>query len=76
MQPLGEYKGQIYILIRARYHVLFLPFPRLIGERARAMGNEHGKAGNAMTPAGIQSMDENLQRKFSKGIQFNSKYIS
>lgn len=36
------------------------------------MGNEHGKAATA-TPAGIQSMDEALQKRFSKGIQFNSE---
>lgn len=39
------------------------------------MGNEHGKAGSSVTPAGIQSMDESLQKKFSKGIQFNMKIV-
>ena len=38
------------------------------------MGNDQAKAGGVVTPAGIQSMDENLQKKFSKGIQFNSTY--
>ena len=37
------------------------------------MGNEQGKFQGVPTPAGIQSMDESLQKKFSKGIQFNSK---
>ena len=38
------------------------------------MGNEHGKTGGAAaTPAGIQSMDEALQKRFAKGIQFNSE---
>lgn len=37
------------------------------------MGNEQGKLQGMPTPAGIQSMDESLQRKFSKGIQYNSK---
>ena len=37
------------------------------------MGNEHGKMQGVVTPAGIQSMDETLQRKFAKGIQFNSE---
>lgn len=37
------------------------------------MGNEQGKLQGVPTPAGIQSMDESLQRKFSKGIQYNSK---
>ena len=36
------------------------------------MGNEQGRPGEP-TPAGIQSMDESLQKKFSKGIQYNSK---
>ena len=40
------------------------------------MGNEHGKAGGGTaTPAGIQSMDEALQRRFAKGIQFNSETV-
>ena len=38
----------------------------------KSMGNEHGRLGEP-TPAGIQSMDENLQKKFAKGIQYNSK---
>ena len=37
------------------------------------MGNEQGRLGEP-TPAGIQSMDENLQKKFAKGIQYNSKW--
>ena len=36
------------------------------------MGNEQAKS-EVTTGFGIQSMDQNLQRKFSKGIQFNSK---
>ena len=40
------------------------------------MGNEQGKAGGSVTPAGIQSMDESLQKKFSKGIQFNSESVA
>ena len=40
------------------------------------MGNEHGKAGGGTaTPAGIQSMDEALQKRFAKGIQFNSETV-
>lgn len=39
------------------------------------MGNEHGKMQGVVTPAGIQSMDETLQRKFAKGIQFNMKIV-
>ena len=38
------------------------------------MGNEQGRLQAGMpTPAGIQSMDESLQKKFAKGIQYNSK---
>ena len=37
------------------------------------MGNEQGKLQGVPTPAGIQSMDESLQKKFAKGIQYNSK---
>ena len=36
------------------------------------MGNEQAKS-EVATGFGIQSMDQQLQRKFSKGIQFNSK---
>jgi len=37
------------------------------------MGNEQGKLPGGPTPAGIQTMDETLQKKFAKGIQYNSK---
>lgn len=36
------------------------------------MGNEQAKS-EVATGFGIQSMDQHLQRKFSKGIQFNSE---
>lgn len=39
------------------------------------MGNEQAKS-EVATGFGIQSMDQQLQRKFSKGIQFNSKLSS
>ena len=38
------------------------------------MGNEQGKLQGVPTPAGIQSMDESLQKKFAKGIQYNSEF--
>lgn len=37
------------------------------------MGNEQAKS-EVATGFGIQSMDQHLQRKFSKGIQFNSEW--
>lgn len=37
------------------------------------MGGGQGKVQGMPTPAGIQSMDESLQKKFAKGIQFNSE---
>ena len=37
------------------------------------MGNEGGKLLDTTTPEGVQAMDESLQKKFSKGIQYNSK---
>ena len=40
------------------------------------MGAEQGRLQGVPTPAGIQSMDESLQKKFSKGIQFNSESTS
>jgi len=39
------------------------------------MGNEQTK-NEVATGVGIQSMDQQLQRKFSKGIQFNSKSLN
>ncbi|XP_011403974.2 PREDICTED: rab-like protein 6 [Amphimedon queenslandica] len=39
------------------------------------MGNEGGKLLDTTTPEGVQAMDENLQRKFSKGIQYNMKVL-
>ncbi len=44
--------------------------------KKRSMGAEQGKPLGVPTPAGIQSMDESLQKKFAKGIQFNSEYYS
>ncbi len=41
--------------------------------KRRSMGAEQGRLQGVPTPAGIQSMDESLQKKFSKGIQFNSE---
>ena len=37
------------------------------------MGNEQGKLLDTTTPEGVQAMDDHLQKKFSKGIQYNSK---
>ena len=37
------------------------------------MGNEQGKMLDTTTPEGVKAMDESLQRKFSKGIQYNSE---
>jgi hypothetical protein len=33
-----------------------------------------GKGRGAVTPPGLQTMGANLQRKFAKGVQYNSKY--
>ena len=42
--------------------------------KRRSMGAEQSqRVAGVPTPAGIQSMDESLQRKFAKGIQFNSE---
>ncbi|XP_064394924.1 rab-like protein 6 [Halichondria panicea] len=43
--------------------------------KRRSMGAEQGRLQGVPTPAGIQSMDESLQKKFSKGIQFNIKIL-
>lgn len=37
------------------------------------MGNESGKLLDTTTPEGVRAMDEHLQKKFSKGIQYNSE---
>lgn len=39
------------------------------------MGNEQGKLLDTTTPEGVHAMDDHLQRKFSKGIQYNSKNL-
>ncbi|KAL5483738.1 hypothetical protein EMCRGX_G020149, partial [Ephydatia muelleri] len=43
--------------------------------RTKIMGNENTKGNQLLTPAGINSMDEALQKKFSKGIQYNMKIV-
>ena len=46
--------------------------------KRKGMGAEQSqRVAGVPTPAGIQSMDESLQKKFAKGIQFNSEpYIA
>ena len=36
---------------------------------------EKGKNEKAVPPQGVQTMGVNLQRKFAKGVQYNSEYI-
>ena len=35
---------------------------------------ERGKTDRAAPPQGVQTMGVNLQRKFAKGVQYNSEY--
>ncbi len=44
-------------------------FGRLLGRN-----NEVKTVPKAPTPAGMQAMGASLQRKFAKGVHYNSKY--
>ena len=37
-------------------------------------GQDRGKTDRAAPPQGVQTMGVNLQRKFAKGVQYNSEY--
>ncbi|XP_019909274.3 rab-like protein 6 isoform X3 [Esox lucius] len=41
----------------------------------KLVGTEPGQLGNKNIPAGLQSMNQSLQRRFAKGVQYNMKII-
>ncbi|KAL0965016.1 hypothetical protein UPYG_G00275680 [Umbra pygmaea] len=41
----------------------------------KLVGTEPGQLGNRNIPAGLQSMNQSLQRRFAKGVQYNMKII-
>ncbi|CDQ62482.1 unnamed protein product [Oncorhynchus mykiss] len=41
----------------------------------KLVGTEPGQLGNKSIPAGLQSMNQSLQRRFAKGVQYNMKII-
>ncbi len=39
----------------------------------KLVGSEAGQLRDRNIPAGLQSMNQSLQRRFAKGVQYNSK---
>jgi hypothetical protein len=39
----------------------------------KLVGSEPGQLRDKNIPAGLQSMNQSLQRRFAKGVQYNSK---
>ena len=50
---------------------MFTAFKRLISNQERALGED--EFGAKTCPSGVRSMDHNLQRKFARGVHYNSK---
>lgn len=42
----------------------------------KLVGSEPGQLRDKNIPAGLQSMNQSLQRRFAKGVQYNSKWCS
>lgn len=42
----------------------------------KLVGSEPGQLRDKNIPAGLQSMNQSLQRRFAKGVQYNSKLCS
>lgn len=42
----------------------------------KLVGSEPGQLRDKPIPAGLQSMNQSLQRRFAKGVQYNSKYYN
>lgn len=40
----------------------------------KLVGSEAGQFRDRNIPAGLQSMNQSLQRRFAKGVQYNSEY--
>lgn len=41
----------------------------------KLVGSEGGQLRDKNIPAGLQSMNQSLQRRFAKGVQYNSKCL-
>lgn len=50
---------------------MFTALKRLVSNQERALSED--EFGTKTCPSGVRSMDHNLQRKFARGVQYNSE---
>lgn len=51
-------------------------FIKMFSALKKLVGSEPGQLRDKPIPAGLQSMNQSLQRRFAKGVQYNSKYYN
>lgn len=49
-------------------------FAKMFSALKKLVGSEPGQIREKPIPAGLQSMNQSLQRRFAKGVQYNSKW--
>lgn len=54
--------------------IRFLPIKNMFSALKKLVGSEPGQLRDKNIPAGLQSMNQSLQRRFAKGVQYNSKF--
>ena len=53
------------------------PFQMISALRRKLGGEKDGvQSPTATMPSGVHRVDQELQRKFAKGVQYNSKFLS